>query len=438
MVWSNFPTISELIKPTIKGFSEDNLKEVISIVACHVRKDDGAAPLQMTYIKKLVPQGQMYLAGLIDLGIIERSGKYVPRAACYHYDFAPSYQSKYLQLPLKDAKLILRIEGVWKDLRKDHARSLRGISNQTMYLSKLTIDPEALDFIERSYTADTHKFNCAEASITRIMNGDIFYKIDTTSERFHSNVTNLDKDLRPFLKINGQRLVNCDTKNSQPYLSTIILTEPSKVSWLTNNPAFALLLQTLKVSLNKDVNKYITLVVSGQLYEYLMGEFKKAGLDLARSETKQQVLRILFARNRMPKDGINRLARQVFIKNFPTVHRIFSKVRGHERGDKFSNFKRFSILLQRIESYLMLHVILKRIYRELPGVIAITVHDSVMTGILTNDVEAVRKIMTEELTLFVGYAPKIEIEGLRESNREEKRSSKLSNQYDSTTLISIN
>jgi len=34
-----------------------------------------------------------------------------------------------------------------------------------------------------------------------------------------------------------------------------------------------------------------------------------------------------------------------------------------------------------------------------------------MTGILTNDVEAVRKIMVEELTSFVGFSPKIEKDG---------------------------
>jgi hypothetical protein len=129
-------------------------------------------------------------------------------------------------------------------------------------------------------------------------------------------------------------------------------------------------LQTLKTSLNEDVKNYIALVISGQLYEYLMREFIGEGLHLTRSETKVQVLRILFARNRKPKDELNLKAREIFKKRFPTVHRIFSKVRGNEKGDKFTSFKRFAILLQRIESYLMLDVILRRIYKELPGTIA--------------------------------------------------------------------
>jgi len=123
---------------------------------------------------------------------------------------------------------------------------------------------------------------------------------------------------------------------------------------MTENATFASLLQSLKVSLNQDVKNYINLVISGRLYEYLMQEFAKEGLDITRDKTKLQVLRILFARNRMPKDGINRQSRQIFKDRFPTVHRIFSKVRGHNKGDKFHNYKRFAILLQRIESYLML------------------------------------------------------------------------------------
>jgi hypothetical protein len=175
-----------------------------------------------------------------------------------------------------------------------------------------------------------------------------------------------------------------------------------------------------------------------------MQEFGREGLELKRDETKRQVLRILFARNRLPKDEINRKARLIFINRFPTVHRIFSKVRGRAKGEKFHNFKRFAILLQRIESYLMLDIILKRIYKELPDTIAITVHDSVMTGILTNNVEAVKNIMTEELNSFVGFPPKIKIEenieGKEEKEKGESEESEeiITNQYDATTFVSLN
>jgi len=446
-VYQNLSVIADLLSQDIKGFSIDNLKEVISIVACHVRKDNGPTPLSIWFINKLVPQGQLYLTGLLRLGILIRSGQFIPKAnICYQYDFAPEYQSKYLSFPLNNAKLILRIQKVWDDLRKQDAKSIRGRSDQVKYLNHLTIDESYKDFLNSNYTSETEQYNSILASAMRIINKIPLAKIDNTSGRFHSNITNMSKGLRPYLRINNEPLVNIDIKNSQPYLSTIILTYPSKVAWMTKNPAFALLLQTLKVSVNKeDVNNYISLVISGQLYEYLMQEFSKEGLTLTRSETKIQVLRILFGRNRMPKDETNKKARLIFKDRFLTVHRIFSKVRGSEKGDKFQNFKRFAILLQRIESYLMLDVILKRIYKELPGTIAVTIHDSIMTGILTNNLEAVRKIMIEELTFFVGFAPKINIERIINNTEEseiikegEYRETITLNQYDITNLVSNN
>lgn len=433
-IYGDFSAIEDLIKPEIKGYSSDNLKEIISIVACNIRKDKGSSQLQITYLKKLVAQGDKYLKGLIDLNIIQRSGNAIKGECSYQYNFAPDYQSKYISLPLNNAKLILRIEKAQKEIRKSASKSIRSRSEQVKFLKLLTVAPGCNEFIESNYTGETDQFNSIVGSATRIMNNDIFYSIDNTSGRFHSNITNMAKGLRPFLRINDEPLVNCDIKNSQPYISTILLTNPGKVSYLTNNPAFALLLQSLKVSLCQDVKEYISLVISGQLYEYLMTEFSKEDLILTRDETKRQVLRILFARNRMPQDETNRKARLIFKDRFPKVHRIFSKIRGAEKGDKFTNFKRFAILLQRIESYLMLDVILKRIYKELPGTIAVTIHDSIMTGILTNNIEAVRDIMIEELTFFVGFAPNIKIEGIIEGKEERT----ISKQYVATNSINVN
>ena len=65
-VYQNLPAIDDTIGSMIKGYSADCLKEVISIVATHTRKDVVATQLQMTYIKELVPQGDKYLRCLID------------------------------------------------------------------------------------------------------------------------------------------------------------------------------------------------------------------------------------------------------------------------------------------------------------------------------------------------------------------------------------
>lgn len=195
-LYANLPTVEQEIQPLIAGYCSDNLKEVISIVSCHVRKDEGATPLSVVYIKKLVPQGDKYLKALIKAEVITRSDKYIPGELCYQYDFTSKYNGKYMSLPLINAKLIRRIETAQEGIRKEAAISVRGHSEQIKYLRQLTIEPGFMDFMQTNYTADTEAFNRVLASATRILNGDIFYSIDSTSRRFHSNVTNSPRGFR--------------------------------------------------------------------------------------------------------------------------------------------------------------------------------------------------------------------------------------------------
>ena len=304
------------------------------------------------------------------------------------------------------------------------------------FLKQLSINPDYKKLIQERYGHDEVVYNSNLASGIRIENNDIFYTVDRTSGRFHSNLTNLPKYLRKCIRIKNTPLVNIDIKNCQPYLSTILLTHPNKVCNLTKNTSFALMLQSLNIPNTQDVNKYISLAVSGELYEYLMDEFAKEGLVLNRSETKSQVLRILFARNRLPQDEVNRKARQIFISRFPKVHRVFSKIRGSDKGDKFVSFKRFAILLQRIESHLILDVIIKRINKERPEIIAVTVHDSIMTEAKATSISYVQNVMKEELTRFVGFEPKLALEGILEEIKENERRYINYNQYGATTSVS--
>jgi hypothetical protein len=124
-----------------------------------------------------------------------------------------------------------------------------------------------------------------------------------------------------------------------------------------------------------------------------------------REEVKKQVFIILFGSN-----IINPPSKRCFKKLFPEVDKIFSIVRGDEQGDKFKDYSRFAILLQRIESHIVLEIFLNRIYTEYPGIIAVTIQDSIMSSIYTNHVETVHNIMNEELIKFVGHKPTLRIE----------------------------
>jgi hypothetical protein len=65
-------------------------------------------------------------------------------------------------------------------------------------------------------------------------------------------------------------------------------------------------------------------------------------------------------------------------------------------------------------------MILPRINKEHPGTIAVSIHDSVMTSVMTNDVIKVQKIMKEELTKFIGNVPRLKVENFQKLNSYEK------------------
>ncbi|GAI79280.1 unnamed protein product, partial [marine sediment metagenome] len=269
---------------------------------------------------------------------------------------------------------------------------------------QMNIETESLSFIEN--IEDDNKFNAAMTSIYKIMNRDIFYSVDSTSGRYHSNLTNLPGYLREFITIHGQHLVNIDLKNSQPYLSTLLLTDPGKVAPLAKDRNFAMFVESLKSIESEDITKYKSLVISGQIYEYLMLKFADHGLHYTRRQVKRQFFIILFARN-----TIMNKQRRIFAELFPTVHERFSEIRGNSNSkNHFQNSKRFAILLQAVESHLILGRILPRVYAEYPGIIAVSIHDSVCTSLFTSDIETVKKIMIKELTDFVGLIPTLKTE----------------------------
>lgn len=411
-IYQELPIIEEAIRPFIQGYRQTYLLQMISIVAWHIRKDEGISRLQMKHLKKQVPQGDKYLIHLIDQGIIIRTGHPIKAEKSYEYSFAPAYQSKYVEVLLNDKKLIRRLELLRGKVEKEHRKTIWGHLKQREFLKLLTIDAECCKIIKPLEQNNVKKYNSLLASATRIDQQIHTCIRDNTSKRMHTNITNMSKELRHFLRVDGQPLVNIDIKNSQPYLSVLLLTHPEKVASFANNKALEILLKEIKIKNSKDIALYITLVTEGGLYEYLMAEFSKEDFTLTRQETKRQVLRTLYAKNRLPKNPENRRARQIFTDRFPNVHKVFSRIRGRGKGEKFENYKRLAILLQSIESHLVLDVIMKRVYKEMPGVFAMTIHDSILTVNRPEVVEMIRDIMEAELKNFVGYAPQIEIEWL--------------------------
>ena len=268
--------------------------------------------------------------------------------------------------------------------------------------------------------------------------------------------------IRNAVTYDGQKLISIDIKNSQPYLSTILLSrsfwieqknepnapnelsitfdEPKKSSFYSFNninknnykvdgrivdgridermsishikvhdtDSYIMLGDIDKALMSSEFSQYINLVVSGTLYEFLEHRF---GVELGetfanRKEVKTAVFQVLFTDNRFLGQE-DAKPKKMFKEMFPNVYEVFRQIKSKDKS-------LLPRLLQSIESYLMINVIAKRISIEYPDAPIYTIHDSISTT--EEYVDVVEAIMIEELSKAIGHAPKLAREEWCKSN----------------------
>ena len=283
-----------------------------------------------------------------------------------------------------------------------------------------------------------------------------FASIDNTVHRLHTNITNLKSELRYCLRYNNQDLVCVDIKNSQPYLSILLLNAAfyaSEDEWqglyhhkdkgaislsilhsitpiqsnisiplsffsniynsiLLQIPPLIMILVSENLSetgetipendILTEICSYINHAAKGTLYEHIRTSMEAKGLPVpdSRKELKAIVFQVLFTDNRF-KGQEDAAPKRVFQELFPTVTKVFELI-------KKKDSTLLPILLQQLESTIFLDRITKRISEEQPQLPIFTIHDSIMT--LKGNEDYVSAIIKEECKKAVGVAPALSIE----------------------------
>ncbi|MCK4820512.1 hypothetical protein KA005_32405, partial [bacterium] len=268
------------------------------------------------------------------------------------------------------------------------------------------------------------KFNYTFYNISRFKDRDFHYSVDDKIGRFHSNFTNMKGDFKEFILYNGENLVSVDISNSQPYLSTVLLSKEFYETTSTqslnihslpspHNPLPFISSHNIPtlpppmcafptIDTHEDVKLFKELVRKGELYEYLEQVFKaELGLSYAnRKAVKEAVFTVLFTSNYYIGQEDAR-PKKLFKKLFPTVYEIFAYLK--KKDKKF-----LAYILHCIESYLILDVICKRISIEHPDLPIYTINDSIATT--SGNEKIIEAIMTEELTKYIGIQPKLKFD----------------------------
>lgn len=379
-------------KPKIEGFRISRLQYLLHLIMSHKQDKHPRAwsVLNMVIMLEVVPRAHLYMNFLADHGIIERKNYSIGRnSTLYRIIDEGEHEFRILT----DPDLLRRIE---KSKQKIRLRNSKKHPPLNSTIKQVEIDREgSLAYIEEEYVLNIKKNDAIRdkldpkkyeeekqhflsrrnfliAEVEKISAGDIYIKVNGTNFRLDSNFTHLPSELSEFLSLNGSPIVEIDLVNSQPFFAAALLNpkpEVKKVIKKYLGDSFTMLPVFYRIHGKEDVQLYTKLVCNGQFYEFMAERFHEAGIPYKnRKDLKKQLFVVFFGKNISYKYNP---AAEIFRSNFPNVFRLFYKIKedGHNR---------LAILLQRIESHIMLDLVVSKISEEFPEIRMLTKHDSVL------------------------------------------------------------
>lgn len=348
----------------------------------------GFANVSSTILQNHVQDYNEYLDFLLNSGVLETDGHYIPGEKSIGFRFT----EKYINSPLKkypitdhggNAKLG---SAVFKSLSKPTIYEKDTIKNYPeLYQDLLSVTVTALHVAEEyiynglysnarssvldTFTAtrngnltqyknyrQTEQQNFIHPFIIRKQNTwyktlhdldqkRVYFKQDNTSQRLHTSVLGIKSECRQFLMLHNKNIISCDIKNSQPYISAFFFT-PGKVDPSLKkviNKCFSKIEQQDK-SLYKDIwkritsykkgnilpstQRYIDLVQSGEIYEFI-------AINIGILHGIRRKNPIYYNRNHgknavfklfFNPNKYGSLVRDVFKYNFPQVAALFEDI----------------------------------------------------------------------------------------------------------------
>lgn len=445
----------------------------IGVTNKNIEIKDGYVPLYSPALQNIVKNYRQYLEYAERAGIILINESYLNGKTSKSYRFVVDDKMNLVEYKVTDFTLMSSLNRYRREQKKTVAKHdyLTKWFNKKLTIDYKKVEAfldeewllknnnEALwdyDVSRKIFKSPYLQLHSAKLAAEFLVRGEYNLKIDANVHRFHSNLVNMRGLIRNAVTYDGQNLVSIDIKNSQPYFSTLLLrqdfwsvqknskiegccdfaiksnkiVEPripfnrfksnklikfNKIKDRILTPSIIMLGEMMESLMNKglkeDRNRYIDLVVAGQLYEYLETQFKrKLNLpNVDRSMAKISVLQAFFSDNRFI--GTEEAApKKCFRDLFPSIYKVFSTIKSKDKT-------LLAVLLQNIESYFIVDIISKRIATEYPNLPIFTIHDSIVTTVGNEDLVA--QIMKEELEKGVGKTPSLKYEYWESKNIDE-------------------
>lgn len=398
------------------------------------KEDYSFTSLYSPLLQAKIQDYKKYIQYLTDNGVLVSDNLHIKGQKSIGYKFSKKYQTDIKPVPLTKQifiKRVLQFVNVdYDSLKSSFIKSGENNEQKYDYLTKwfnekLTIDyVGAKSYLDELFEQELLQFghekamikkNLRKIVVEKIHRGNFLSRVDMTVGRLHTVLTQLKSELRQFVRYDGKKLVAADLKNSQPYLSTILFDaerlnrrEILKViksynhNFNTSYNPF-----NIPYYVSKNIETYKNYVESGKLYERFVVALIEEGVldpnedfDTLRGTAKKAVLTSIFS----PNNAIAyKTEMKIFKQIFPEVYSVFKTIK-YGKG----KHNTLAILLQKIETELVLDEVCKIISEANPSIPIFTLHDAVITT--ENHIEFVEMVMKEVLAEAIGLNPTIKRE----------------------------
>lgn len=369
--------------------------------------------MHSSILRKLWSDYIVVIGWAVKSGILVSDETYISREKSYGYAFTPEFS------PENTKKFYIKTKAIVKKMSTLYTEneSTRKYPQLKKDIDLIEIDKEAAYQTLREIYGKTI-YNKRTAAVDNIHLGKKHFTVDHVG-RLHTPIVSLKRELRQHLHIDGKKFRNVDIKNSQPFFSLLLLDE-------TKYKAFGIkeklkrfskyykeddrhyndlvhMCQRNRQKLDTSITKYKELVLNGGLYKFIAEEFGLKDRDAGKGE----MFTILFS----PSNYEGSV--QKFKELFPEVHDIFSQINiGYTKTGKhrksYEQTSTLALLLQSIESEVMLEYVVPNLKVKLHDEPMYTIHDSVM--LYSEFADEAKLLMKTIIEIFTGYIPMIEVE----------------------------
>jgi hypothetical protein len=309
----------------------------------------------------------------------------------------------------------------YKPLNQQKVKTNESLLDSQFSLNKLTIHPDSNRFLfilyefVKSRLKKDKEITLLKNYIGRNLNiieeineGKFYNNRSYSNNRYNSSITSLNKLLRPFLLVNNKPLVSVDIKSSQPYLLASLLDKNfynkynnNKYNYYSIKPVGgSILFPRFLEGKEKGIEQYKNISFQDDFYSIVLrNELGREPKIIERNSLKHKTMQFMFYNNSKAKE---KTELSYLVKQFPQINEfIVSCLNG-------VGVKRFSYLLQRAESFLVLDTVCVEFNNKFKSAPFFTIHDAVLTT--EEHYEELYRIMFDQLKLMTGINPGLKIE----------------------------